>query len=172
MADQVITGKVRLAHSLTVKERAAFIARLIAIAVKNNIWVNTCGSLKSAQARWKYPDADCAGEGFIPFEITDSEEDWEADRIFGGILYSNEDFRVADLSRSGLPDVQVFLEEVIKEDEVSGISISFDLAHGCDDSEYAKLTIKAKELCNALMRLPNKSHVPISELLIVKDKRR
>ena len=169
MADQVITGKVHLVHILTVKERAAFIARLSTIAAKNNIWVNTCSSLKSSQARWKYPDADCAGEEFIPFEITDSEKDWEADRIFGGILYSYEDFRVADLSRSGLPDVQAFLEEVIKEDEVSGISISFDFAHGCDDSEYAKHTIKANELCNVLMRLPNKFHVPISELLIVKD---
>ena len=66
-------------------------------------------------------------KGYIPFEITDSENSSEANRILSDILY-DENYHIADMSCSGLYDIQSFLEDIIKHEAVSKIIVSIDLA--------------------------------------------
>lgn len=171
MADQIITGQVFLSDRFSAGEETTFVGYLTECAVKNKIWINTGGHFRSADAQWKYPPDDYLQKGYIPFEITDSENACEADRILSGILYRDEDYRIADLSASGLVDIQAFLEEIIKHESVSGISVSFDLAHGYPYPEgaFSKCVIHANEFCTALMTLPNAYAVPGGEFTVVKD---
>lgn len=169
MADQIITGRVLLAHPLLADEATAFVGHLTKSAVRNKIWINTCGHFRSADAQYKYPPDDYLQKGYIPFEITDSENSSEADRILSGIWY-DETSRIADLSGSGLADIQSFLGEIIEHEAVSGISVSFDLAHGYPYPEglLKKCVIRAHAFCTALMAFPCPSRVPAVELNIVK----
>lgn len=169
MADYIITGQVFLSHCVSDDEAIAFAEHLTENAVKHKIWVNTCGHFKSPDAKEKYPPEDYLQKGSIPFEITDSEDAFEADRILGGIWYRDGDSRIADLSNSGLVDVQSFLKELIQQDWVSSISVSFDLAHGYPSSDVTKCTIHANAFCLAMMSLPAHGGVPTAEFNIVKD---
>lgn len=169
MADYYITGQVLLSHCVSADEAGAFIARLTESAVKNNIWVNTCGHFRSPDAEEKYPPEDHLQKESIPFEITDSEQAFEADRILSGIGYRDDDYRISDLSRSGLADIQSFLEELIKQDWVSGISVSIDLMHGFQASYSTRCMIHANAFCSTLMALPAWGGVPVVECNIVKD---
>lgn len=171
MADQIITGRVYLAQPLAADEAAAFVGRMTESAVKNKIWINTCGHFKSVDVQDLYPAAEYLQEGYIPFEITDSEQAYEANRILSGIWYRDEDFRIADLSASGLGDIQSFLEELIKQETVSNISISFDLAHGYPARDFTKCTIHANAFCTMLMTLPDLYGVPSVEFNVVKDQK-
>lgn len=46
------------------------------------------------------------------FEITDSKETDACDRLLGGIWYSDNGARIADLGSSGLPDIENFLVRI------------------------------------------------------------
>lgn len=169
MADYIITSQVFLSHSVSADEAVGFMTYLTESAVKNRIWINTCGHFKSPDTEDKYPPEDYLQKGVIPFEITDSEQAFEADRILSGIWYRDEDYRIADLSSSGLVDIQSFLEEMIKQDWISNISISIDLAHGYPASYFTKCTIHANAFCPTLMTLPAWGGVPVVECSIVKN---
>lgn len=169
MADYIITGQVFLSHCVSADEASALAAHMTESAVKNNIWVNTCGHFRGPDAEEKYPSENYLLKGYIPFEITDSEHAFEADRILSGIWYRDEDGRIADLSGSGLGDIQSFLEEVIEQDWVSSISVSLDWAHGYPASYYAQCMIHANMFCSALTALPAWGGVPTGEFSIVKD---
>lgn len=169
MADYIITGQVFLSQSVSADEETALIARLTECAVKNRIWVNTCGHFKSPDAEDKYPPENYLQKGSIPFEITDSEQAFEADRILNGIWYRDDGYRITDLSSSGLVDIQSFLEEMIKQDWISNISISIDLTHGYPASYSTKCMIHANAFCSTLTALPAWGGVPVVECSIVKD---
>ena len=170
MADQIITGQVFPAHRFSADEAKAVIECLTQSAVKNKIWVNICDNFKSVDAKYKYPPDDYIQKGYIPFEITDSQNACEADRILSGILY-DEAFRIADMSCSGLYGIQSFLEEIIKLESVSGIIVSIELAHGYlyPEGYFSKCVIHANEFCTALITLPNAYAVPGGEFFVVKD---
>ena len=117
MADQIITGQVFLTHRFSSSEAKIFGEYLKASAVKNKIWLNLCGHFSSPDVQYKYPPDDYLQKGYIPFEITDSENSSEANRILSDILY-DENYYIADMSCSGLYDIQSFLEDIIKHEAV------------------------------------------------------
>lgn len=170
MADQIITGQVFTAHRFSSSEAITFGEYLKESAVKNKIWLNLCGHFSSPDVQNKYPPDDYLQKGYIPFEITDSENSSEANRILSDILY-DENYHIADMSCSGLYDIQSFLEDIIKHEAVSKNIVSIDLAHGYPYPEgfFAKCEIHASEFCTAMMTLPNAFAVPGGEFTIVKD---
>lgn len=169
MADYIITGQVFLSHCVSADEAIAFAAHLTECAVKNNIWINICGHFRSPDAENRFPSEKDLQKGSIPFEITDSEHAFEADRILSGIWYRDEDSRISDLSGSGLMDIQSFLEEVIGQDWVSNISVSLDCAHGYPAGYYAQCMIHADMFCSTLTALPAWGGVPTGEFSVVKN---
>ena len=169
MADYIITGQVFLSHSVSADEAVDSIACLTECAAKNRIWVNTCGHFKNPDAKDKYSPEDHLQNRSIPFEITDSEDAFEADRILSGIWYRGDAYRISDLSNSGLMDIQSFLEETIRQDWVSNISISIDLTHGYQAGYSTKCIIHANAFCSTLMALPAWGGMPVVECNIVKD---
>lgn len=170
MADQIITVQVFLTHRFSSSEAKIFGEYLKERALKNKIWLNLCGHFSSPDVQYKYPPDDYLQKGYIPFEITDSENSSEANRILSDILY-DENYYIADMSCSGLYDIQSFLEDIIKHEAVSKIIVSIDLAHGYPYPEgfFAKCVIHANEFCAALMTLPNAFAVPGGEFTVVKD---
>lgn len=169
MADYVITGQVFLSHCVSADEATAFAAHLAECAVKNKIWVNACGHFRSPDAAYQCSSENYLLKGYIPFEITDSEHASEADRILREIWHRDEDGRIADLSNSGLVDIQSFLEELIGQEWVSNISLSIDLAHGYPAGYYANCMIHANAFCSTLTALPAWGGVPTGEFHIAKD---
>ena len=87
MADQIITGQVFLTHRFSSSEAKIFGEYLKERALKNKIWPNLCGHFSSPDVQYKYPPDDYLQKGYIPFEITDSENSSEANRILSDILY-------------------------------------------------------------------------------------
>lgn len=169
MSDYIITGQVFLSQCVSADEAVALAAHLTECAVKNKIWVNACGHFKNPDAAYKCSPGNYLLKGYIPFEITDSEHAFGADRILSEIWYRDEDGRIADLSSSGFVDIQSFLEELIKQDWISNISVSLDLAHGYQASNYSNCMIHANAFCSTLMALPAWGGVPTGEFNIVKD---
>ena len=82
-------------------EAIAFGEYLKESAVKNKIWLNLCGHFSSPDVQYKYPPDDYLQKGYIPFEITDSENSSEANQILSDILY-DENLRQENLSRDDL----------------------------------------------------------------------
>ena len=165
MADQIITGQVFLTHRFSSSE-----AKIFGEYLKERALKNLCGHFSSPDVQYKYPPDDYLQKGYIPFEITDSENSSEANQILSDILY-DENYHIADMSCSGLYDIQSFLEDIIKHEAVSKIIVSIDLAHGYPYLEgfFAKCVIHASEFCTALMTLPNAFAVPGGEFTVVKD---
>ena len=94
------------------------------------------------------------------FEITDSNETDACDRLLGGIWYSDNGARIADLGNSGLPDIENFLVRIMDNELIRGVRIAFDPAHGYVPSEYPRFDITAGEFCQTLMSVPCHSAVP------------
>lgn len=167
MADQIIIGRIYTAKRLSADEALAFSANLTQCAEEYGLRVNTDGGFKSELAKYNYPAADYTGQGYIPYEITDCKGAYEADGILSGIHYGVRR-QITDLSCSGLPALQAFLERVLDADAVQSAALAFELAHGSDDSEYTERVIHANELCKALTELPSTQTVPMVRLRIVK----
>ena len=102
------------------------------------------------------------------FEITDSNETDACDRLLGGIWYSDNGARIADLGNSGLPDIENFLVRIMDNGLIRCVRIAFDPAHGYVPSEYPHFDITAGEFCQTLMSVPCHSAVPDGELNIRK----
>ena len=100
------------------------------------------------------------------FEITDSNETDACDRLLGGIWYSDNGARIADLGNSGLPDIENFLARIMDNELIRCVRIAFDPAHGYVPSEYPRFDITAGEFCQTLMSVPCHSAVPDGELNI------
>ena len=103
------------------------------------------------------------------FEITDSNETDACDRLLGGIWYSDNGARIADLGNSGLPDIENFPVRSMDNELIRGVQIAFDPAHGYVPSEYPPFDITAGEFCKSLMSVPCHSVVPDGELNIRKE---
>ena len=172
MSDQIITGEIhffRVPLPVELEELTAFLSRC---AAENRIWINTGERIRNPDARYKCSvndngDEKYLAEKYLPFEITDSQETDGCDRILSGIWYS--DSRIADFGTSGIHDIENFLADIMNNELIQYVQLSFDPAHGYIPQEYSCLDITAKEFCKALMSLPCHSAVPDVQLNIRRD---
>lgn len=174
MSDQIITGKIYLSRAPLPGEIVELDAFLTRCAAENRIWINTCCRIKNPDARYKCSVDDSGGDKmyladkYLPFEITDSKDSDACDRILGGIWYSDNGVRIADLGSSGLPDIENFLVRSMDNELIRYVQIAFDPAHGYVPSDYPHFDITAGEFCKTLMSIPCHSVVPDGELNIRK----
>lgn len=172
MADQIITGRIYLSHTLTVEEREKLISFLTQSAGDNRIWINIGGQIKNPDAKYELSrtnlDTDCSQENCLTFEITDNINTDEADRILGGIGYS-EDGGISDWGTSGMPDVEAFMICIMSSETIQRVQLSFVPAHGYPPKYYTIVhDIRANEICKTMMRCICGGAVPDSQLNIIK----
>ncbi len=140
MADHIITGKVHFAQMNDTDELAD---RLKKVAHEYGIHTRF--------------DDFTGDDNILSFTVTDSPESEECDRIISGITFRAIDFSMADVSETGLPDVQRFLTEIIEYEEIDMIEISVDHTHGSNLRKYEIVT-EANHFCFAVMHTPNHGH--------------
>ena len=175
MADEIITGKIYFSRIPSAKEHKDFVAFLTRCAIDNQIWINTGEQIKNPDVRYKY----CIDNGktnapakiCLPFEITDAKDTDECSRIVSGISYRDTDFSIADWGSSGIPNVEIFLIQIMEYGLIEYVQLSIDLAHGYASSAYAELNITANEFCRTLMRLPCHGALPTGQFNIKKQRK-
>lgn len=172
MSDQFITGKIHFSRIPRSGELEHFVTFLTRSAVENRIWINTGEQIRNPDARYKYSiddrDNNNLVEQYLPFEITDSKETDECNRILSGIWYRDTDFSIADLGSSGLANIENFFGQIMDDGLIQYVQIAFDLVHGYTPFEYFNLDITAKDFCKTLMSLPNYNAVPTVQFNIRK----
>lgn len=170
MSDEIITGKIYFSRVPSVRECENFVAFLTRCAIDNQIWINTGEQIRNPDARYKYSinsgESNNFTEEYLPFEITDDKDTDECSRIVSGIWYRDTDFRIADWGRSGIPNVENFLVQIIEHSFIEYVQLSIDLAHGYMPSEHANLDIAANEFCKTLMCLPGHGALPTGQFNI------
>ena len=140
MADHIITGKVHFAPINDIDELADRLEK-----AAHEYGIHT-----------QFADFTC-DDNILSFTVTDSPESEECDRIISGITFRAIDFSMADVSETGLPDVERFLTAVMSYPEITMIEIDFDHAHGSNLRKYEIVT-EANHFCFAVMHTPNHGH--------------
>lgn len=172
MSDEMITGKIYFLRVPFGREYEDFIAFLVRCAVDNQIWINTGEQIRNPDARYKYSidnsESNDLAEKYLPFEITDAKDTDECNRILTGIWYRDIDFGIVDWGKSGIPNIEKFLVQILEHDLIEYVQLAIDLTHGYTPSEYSILNISAKEFCKTLMLLPNHNALPIGQFNIRK----
>ena len=168
----LITGKIYFTCVPFGREIEDFVAFLTRCAEENRIWINTGGQIRNPDVRYKYC-VDNAGnnnftEKYLPFEITDAKESDDCNQIISGISYRDTDFSIADWGSSGIPNVEIFLVQIIEHGLIEYVQLSIDLDHGYMPSAYMDLNITANDFCKILVSLPNHNALPTAQFNIVK----
>ncbi len=172
MSDEIITGRIVFSRALLGGEYEDLVDFLTRCAVGNHIWVNVGNEIKDPDARCKYSigngESNELSEKDLPFEITDSKDTDECNRITSGISYRDADLGIADWGSSAVPNIERFLVRITEHDLIECVQLAIDLKHGYASSAYADLDIAANEFCKILMSLPNRSALPTGRFNIRK----
>lgn len=173
MSDEMITGIIYFSRVPSGGEYEDFIAFLVRCAADNQIWINAGGLIRNPDARYKYSmdsgeDNDLSKK-YLPFEITDTMDTDECNRITSGMWYRDTDNGIADWGSSCIPDIENFLVQIMEHDLIRYVRISIDLAHGYIPCAYENLDINASDFCKTLMSLPNHYGVPTGQFNIRKQ---
>ena len=172
MSDVMITGKIYFLRVPFGKEYEDFIAFLVRCALDNQIWINAGEQIRNPDARYKYSmdsgESNDLSEEYLPFEITDTMDTDECNRITSGMWYRDTDNGIADWGSSCIPNIENFLVQIMEHDLIRYVHIYIDLVHGYIPSTYANLDINASDFCKTLMSLPNHGGLPTGQFNIRK----
>ncbi len=97
-------------------------------------------------------------DGMIPYQITEHPMLDQCHRMFGGLWFRGDTWQISDLTNSGLPKLQCFFEDIINNDCIEYMTLYFETVHGDDDMKPYDMTVKASEMCDALIKAPNEGH--------------
>ena len=97
---------------------------------------------------------------FYRQKLTDAKESDDCNQIISGISYRDTNFSIADWGSSGIPNVEIFLVQIMEHGLIEYVQLSIDLDHGYMPSAYMDLNITANEFCKTLMSLSGYNALP------------
>ena len=118
---------------------------------------------------YNYP-LKALNDGVIPYQITEHPMFDQCHNMFKGLWFRDDTYQISDLQDSGLPNLQSFIEEIMKTDRIEYMTLYFETVHGDVDMKPYDMTVKAEGICDALTKAPNEGHYefPPVRLKIVK----
>lgn len=166
MADSIMTGRIYLLTTPSNEEMTDISVFLLNEAIKNKIWIIMYANM-SGSGGYKYPPKNYLKEGYFPFQIVDSPWESECNRIFGGLWYEAKSFKIADISRSKLSNVEKFFEAALTNEKISNIFLEIDDTHGFP-VDYTEAEIHANQFCRIIMDTPTRRDMPPLRLKIIR----
>lgn len=94
-------------------------------------------------------------DGLIPYQITDHPMFDQCHEMFSGLGFSEDTYQISDLEDTRLPKLQEFYTEVIKNPDIEYMTLYFETVHGDAYMKPYDMTVKADEICEALIKAPN-----------------
>lgn len=143
------TGKIYFAANLrggSYDDMAFFIQEK---ANKNKIGVNL-GTNISNNAKTKYK-LEISSEKWMIFELTEAPWYCHCENLFAPVRYDTENKKCLgiELAESHLPSVQMFLENVLGHEAVSGILFELENCYALPE-EFVCYEIRAKQFCETI----------------------
>ena len=156
---ELITGTIYFASAISCEELTELSYFLLGNSISHKIGFNICYNLsinaldKYSFQSDRYPPCEITE---IAYEITEAPWTSVSDGVFNGIGYEDKTFKLVCVERSQLPNIQKFLENIIKHEKILYITIELENAHDFDKIEI-EYKINANQFCKSVINIVNET---------------